>query len=126
MPFGQGRSGRVHESGNIKRQRFSTWGLNINHQLWRGGREWICAHTLRFGQVNGTRRFIGMAEARTVLQKFLLLAGCQIGESLWARRTSEGKKAIAINSGETCKSFIQFLTTHALDGVTPKAVHLPD
>src|SRR5437667_9859600 len=67
-----------------------------------------------------------MAEARTVLQKFLLLAGCQIGESLWARRTSEGKKAIAINSGETRKSFVQLLATHTLDRVAPKAVHFSD
>src|SRR5439155_3903269 len=81
---------------------------------------------LRFHQVDRTRSFVGVTEARTILQKSPLLARCKIWESFGTRGTSKSEEAITIDSGETCKSFIQLFAAHAFNGIPPEALHFSD
>jgi hypothetical protein len=90
----------------INRKRFSIRSLNIDNELCEVGQERIRVSAFRLDQVDGSRRFVWIPEAWTILQKFSLFARCEIWESLVIRRTPEGKDAIAIDSRVTGKDFI--------------------
>ena len=84
------------------------------------------SHAVRFGQIHGARSFVRITKPGPILQKSSLLARREIRKSRGTCRTFEGKDAVAINSGVTCKRFIQLLAAHALDWITPKAFHFSD
>src|SRR5882724_999789 len=110
----------------IDRERFSLRSFNIDHELRNVGGERTRAEAVRLGQIHGSRSFIRITKPGSILQKSSLLARREIRKSRRACRTFEGENAVAVNSGVTCKRFLQFLATHALDGIAPEAFYFSD
>src|SRR5205807_1374850 len=98
---------RIDQYGVIDRESFSAWCFDIEHEILRVGVKGSCPRVLRFGQINGTRRFVRTTKPRLVSYHLPLLPAGEIRKPLWTGRARERKEAVAVNSRVAGEHLIQ-------------------
>src|SRR6202043_511323 len=82
----------------IDRKSVSRWCLYIKHQIRRIGVNWSLfgPDALRFSQIDRCCCFIRVTKSGPKSQHLALVASGEVGKSLRAGRTSEGKEGVAV------------------------------
>src|ERR1700732_2815688 len=107
----------------IDRENVSIRGFDIDHQVSRLGGDWIDARRKFCSviQIDRSRCFFRIAEARSIKNHLTLIACSEEGETFLRGRTLESKKAITIDSRITEKQLLQLVAAHAFHRITPEA-----
>src|SRR5436190_11378980 len=113
----------VDQSRVINRESFPVGRFDIDHQVVWGSVKRGSVMFFSVAQVDRSRRFLRISEARAVTNHLTLIATGEKREAVRVRRTRESEEAIAINSRVTDEHFIQVFAAHAFDRITPKAFH---
>src|SRR5690348_10801627 len=72
------------------------------------------------------RRFFRITKARSISNHLSFIASGEKRKSWGTCGALVGEETITIDASVTGKRFLQFFPTHALDRITPQAVHSSD